>query len=153
MQSLELKIPPPIVAVLIAIAMWGVSSIVPVLEVPIQSRLIVASAIAAIGIVVVISGTIAFHQAETTINPMKPESTSSLVSSGIYRFTRNPMYMGLLLVTIAWAVFLSSPLTLLGSLVFFVYISHFQILPEERVLLGIFGDEYSTYQTKVRRWI
>jgi protein-S-isoprenylcysteine O-methyltransferase Ste14 len=153
MQSLELKIPPPIVAAFIAIAMWGISSIAPVLEIPMPYRSIVAIAIASIGIAISLAGTISFRQANTTVNPMKPESTSSLVSSGIYRFTRNPMYMGFLLVLIAWAVFLSSPFSLIGSLVFLLYINHFQIAPEERVLSKLFGSDYSTYQTQVRRWI
>jgi protein-S-isoprenylcysteine O-methyltransferase Ste14 len=79
---------------------------------------------------------------------MKPELTSSLVSAGIYKVTRNPMYLGLLFLLTAWAAFLVSPGALIGSLAFFFYIDRFQI-----VLLGIFGNEYSDYQIRVHRWL
>ncbi len=84
---------------------------------------------------------------------MKPQSATSLVSSGVYRQTRNPMYVGLLLVVVAWAVLLSAPWTLLGPLCFVAYIGRYQIAPEERVLAGLFGSEYAAYQARVRRWL
>jgi protein-S-isoprenylcysteine O-methyltransferase Ste14 len=84
---------------------------------------------------------------------LKPEATSSLVTSGVYRFTRNPMYVGLALVLLAWAVFLSSAWTMLGPLTFILYMTRFQIMPEEKVLSGMFGAAYSAYQAKVRRWL
>ncbi len=153
MQSLELKIPPPIVALLVAIAMWGIASITPVLQFLTFDRVPIAMAIAVVGLVLMVAGNISFRQAKTTINPMQPAAASSLVSSGIYRFTRNPMYLGMLIVLIAWAVFLWSPLALLGLPVFFLYIDRFQIVPEERALATLFGTAYATYQTQVRRWL
>jgi protein-S-isoprenylcysteine O-methyltransferase Ste14 len=153
MQSLELKIPPPIIAVLIAIAMWGISLITPLLAVPRNYLIPLAIAIALIGGAFAIAGNISFHQVKTTVNPMRPESASSLVCSGVYKFTRNPMYLGMLIVLVAWAIFLSSPGALLGLLAFFFYIDRFQIAPEERVLSRLFGNDYATYQTKVRRWV
>ena len=153
MQTLELKIPPPAVALLIAGSMWGISLIAPVLEVPALMRVVVAVTIALAGVGVSLAGVIAFRRARTTVNPMKPETTSSLVCSGIYRATRNPMYVGVLFVLVAWAVFLSSAWTLLGPLVFMLYINRFQIEPEERVLLAMFGADYSAYKSKVRRWL
>jgi protein-S-isoprenylcysteine O-methyltransferase Ste14 len=153
MQSLELKIPPPIIAVLVAIAMWGISFITPLLKVPTTYRLPLAMAIAVVGGVLMVAGNISFRQAKTTVNPMKPESASSLVSSGVYRFTRNPMYLGMLTVLFAWAVFLSSSWSLFGLLAFFLYIDRFQIAPEEKALTRLFGTDYAAYQTKVRRWI
>ncbi|MBW4552543.1 MAG: isoprenylcysteine carboxylmethyltransferase family protein [Aphanocapsa sp. GSE-SYN-MK-11-07L] len=153
MQSLELKIPPPVIAALVAIAMWGISLMTPLLEMFTPYCVFVAIAIALIGIAFNISGIISFRQARTTVNPMKPESASSLVSSGIYRVTRNPMYVGFLFVLIAWAAFLSSPWALLGPLAFFLYISRFQIAPEERVLSRLFGTDYSAYKAKVRQWL
>src|SRR5664279_3386787 len=98
-----------------------------------------ALAIAAVGAAFSVGGVIAFRRAKTTVNPMKPEAASSLVSSGVYRATRNPMYVGLLLVLVAWAVFLSSFLALLGPLAFIACIGRFQITPEERVLSALFG--------------
>jgi len=141
---LELKIPPPAVAVFAAIVMWGVSRATPSWEIP---------ALARIGVAFSVSGVIAFRRAKTTINPTTPEAASSLVSSGVYRATRNPMYVGLLLVLVAWAVFLSSGWALPGPLVFAAYIRRFQITPEERVLSALFGTEYSAYKARVRRWL
>src|SRR3972149_474945 len=92
MQTLELKIPPPAVAVLIAGAMWGISLVTPLLEVPAFIRVAVAVTIAPAGGGYSLAGVISFRRARTTVNPMKPESTSSLVCSGVYRLTRNPMY-------------------------------------------------------------
>ena len=153
MQALELKIPPPAVAVLIAGAMWGISLVVPLLEMPTFIRVAAALAIALAGVGFSLAGVISFRRARTTVNPMKPETTSSLVCSGIYRVTRNPMYVGLLFVLVAWAVFLSSVWALLGPLAFVLYINRFQIAPEERVLSTMFGTSYSAYKSRVRRWL
>jgi protein-S-isoprenylcysteine O-methyltransferase Ste14 len=153
MPSLELKIPPPVVALLIAVAMWGIAFLAPVVEVPTLFRVCIAVAIALAGAAFSFSGIMSFRRAHTTVNPMKPQAASSLVSSGIYRVTRNPMYVGLLFVLVAWAAFLSTAWSLLGPLAFFLYIGRFQITPEERVLLELFGAEYSGYKAKVRRWL
>jgi protein-S-isoprenylcysteine O-methyltransferase Ste14 len=153
MQALELKIPPPVVALLVAAAMWGISLATPSVEVPALVRVVAAIAIALAGVGTVIAGALAFRRAKTTVNPLKPETTSSLVTSGVYRFTRNPMYVGLALVLLSWAVFVSSALALLGPLVFVLYINRFQVVPEERVLSSMFGAAYSAYQAKVRRWL
>ena len=153
MHALELKIPPPVIALLIAPAMWGISLVTPLADVPAPVRLFAAMAIALTGVVTAIAGVAAFRRAKTTLNPLKPEASSSLVTSGIYRITRNPMYVGLALALIAWAVFLSSAWALLGPVVFALYMNRFQIGPEERVLLGMFGAAYSAYQAKVRRWL
>ena len=153
MQALELKIPPPAVAVLLAGAMWGISLVAPLLEVPACIRVAAAVTIALVGGGFSLAAVISFRRARTTVNPMKPETTSSLVCSGIYGVTRNPMYVGLLLVLVAWAVFLSSAWTLLGPLAFVLYINRFQIAPEERVLSAMFGTGYSAYKSRVRRWL
>lgn len=153
MQSLELKIPPPAVAAVIAAAMWGGSLVVPLLEVPTLFRVPLAIAIALAGGAFSLAGILSFRHARTTINPREPEAASSLVTSGIYRVTRNPMYLGLLLILVAWAAFLSSVWMAVGPLAFFLYIGRFQIAPEERVLLKLFGTKYSAYKTRVRRWV
>ena len=153
MRALELKIPPPAVALLIAAAMWGVSLATRLAFVPARIRLAAGIAIALAGVATAISGVVAFWRAKTTVNPLKPATSSSLVTSGIYRITRNPMYVGLALVLLAWAVFLSSVWSLVGPLVFALYMTRFQIVPEERILLGLFGAAYSAYQAKVRRWL
>jgi len=153
MNALELKIPPPAMALLMACAMWAASWAAPMAYMPDGIRVLAAIAIAIAGIATAISGVIAFRRARTTVNPLKPETSSSLVTSGIYRFTRNPMYVGLTLVLLGWAVFLPSVWTLLGPLVFVLYMTRFQIVPEERALAGLFGATYFEYQANVRRWI
>ena len=153
MNWLELKVPPPAVALLTCAAMWGFSLFTPVLDVSMFNRAIAALVIASIGAIVAVSGAAGFRKAKTTLNPTTPQSASSLVTSGIYRYTRNPMYVGVLLVIVGWAAFLSSPWALLGPVVFVLYITRFQIQPEERVLSGLFGAAYIDYQSRVRRWL
>ena len=153
MQTLELQIPPPAVTLLMASAMWGVTWVAPSLEVPAFPRITVAIAIALVGFGFALAGIVSFRRAKTTVNPKKPSNATSLVSSGIYRVTRNPMYVGLLFVLVAWAVFLSCVWALLGPLAFVLYMSRFQISPEERALAAMFSSEYSSYKEKVRRWL
>lgn len=153
MASLDAKIPPPAVAAATAVAMWAASWLAPLLQLPSALRLGAAGAIALVGIAFSAAGVLAFRRARTTLNPTKPEQTSALVSSGVYRVTRNPMYVGLSCVLVAWAVFLSSAWALLGPVAFMLYIGRFQIEPEERALAKLFGREYADYQAKVRRWL
>ena len=152
MNALELKVPPPAVGLLIAAAMWGIAQVSPAtLAVP--NPHFAAAVIALAGITFDIAGIISFQRAKTTINPLRPNKTTSLVSSGVYRITRNPMYVGMLFLLIAWAIFMSSPWALLGPLAFVLYMNRFQISPEERVLEGLFGDDFANYRKKVRRWL
>ena len=153
MASLEVKIPPPVVAFLVALAMWAVSLVAPALQLPTLVRVFAAIGVALVGGGFSLAGAIAFRRARTTVNPMKPQAASSLVSSGIYKVTRNPMYVGWLLVLIGWATFLSSPWAVLGPVAFVFYIGRFQIAPEERALAALFGTEYAAYKSRVRRWL
>jgi protein-S-isoprenylcysteine O-methyltransferase Ste14 len=98
-------------------------------------------------------GVFSFRRAGTTVNPMKPETSSSLVTSGIYKLTRNPMYLGFLLILLGWAVFLSSILAFLFLPAFIVYMNHFQIEPEERALATLFGQAFAAYKARARRWL
>lgn len=153
MNALELKIPPPLIALLAGIGMWGLALYTPGVQLPAVARIMGAAVVALVGGAISLAGLVAFRRAKTTVNPMKPESASSLVSSGVYRFTRNPMYVGLLFVLIGWAVYLAAPWSLLGPAFFVAYIGRFQIKPEERVLASMFGSEFAMYQSRVRRWL
>lgn len=153
MRALELKIPPPIVALVVSVAMWGISLVTPRFEISPAFRYATVTLIALAGFGFAISGVRAIRRARTTISPIKPESATSLVTSGVYRFTRNPMYLGLCLVLLAWAVFLSSAWAVLGPVAFVLYINRFQIAPEEKVLSKLFGQAFAEYQSKVRRWL
>ncbi len=84
---------------------------------------------------------------------MKPEAASSLVSTGIYRLSRNPMYVGLVFLLLALLVYLASALSIIGVLVFVLYINAFQIKPEERALMRKFGADFAEYKSRVRRWL
>jgi protein-S-isoprenylcysteine O-methyltransferase Ste14 len=153
MTSLESKIPPPFVALVTALAMWGISRLAPLLPTPDALRLGAAAAILFVGIAFSVAGMLAFRRARTTFDPMKPERASSLVTSGVYRITRNPMYVGLSCDLVAWAVFLSSAWSLLGLVAFVLYIARFQIEPEERALAKLFDNDYAAYRATVRRWL
>ena len=119
----------------------------------ITPRLLSAIVLACIGLSISIAGMLAFRRAKTTVNPVKASLASSLVVQGVYRYTRNPMYVGLLLTLLAWAVFLANPLAVLWVVVYVLYITRFQIIPEERVLASLFGAEYEAYKGRVRRWV
>ena len=133
--------------------MWIASLFATPLDIPFSIRAVTAASIALTGVGIILAGIVSFGRAKTTVNPMKPTTTSSLVTSGIYRLTRNPMYVGLLLVLVAWTVFLSSVWPAIGPVVFVLYINRFQITPEERVLSTMFGADYSAYRSRVRRWL
>jgi protein-S-isoprenylcysteine O-methyltransferase Ste14 len=151
-HPLDTRIPPPLVALIVALLMWNAAAWAPALQAP-AWREPLALALAALGAAFDLSGLWAFHRARTTVNPMKPDKASSLVSGGVYRITRNPMYVGLALFLTALTVYLWSPLAVLGPPLFVAYIGRFQIAPEERVLHERFGPAYASYCARVRRWL
>ena len=153
MRALELKIPPPVVALLCAALMWGLAHKWPAFAWQHALRGPLALALAACGLACDLSGLIAFRRHRTTVNPLAPDRSTAIVQDGIYRFTRNPMYLGMALLLAAWAVWQSNWLCLLVLPVFLVYITRFQIMPEERILLARFNNEYAAYLRAVRRWI
>ena len=153
MRVLELKVPPPALALVTAVLMWLASRSSPGLAFVLPAGNLLAIGLAAIGLIVAISGVVTFRRARTTLNPTKPEASSSLVSWGIYKITRNPMYLGLLLELTAWAIFLSNWFAVLFLPVFVVYINRFQIIPEEQALTSLFAREFVDYQSRVRRWL
>lgn len=153
MSALELKVPPPVVALLMAAAMWGVALSGAPIDIPDGLRHVLAATFALCGGCISVAGIIGLRRARTTVNPLKPENASSLVTAGVYRFTRNPMYLGLVFVLLGWAVLLSSVWALLGPIAFVLYIDRFQIEPEERALAATFGASLSEYRARVRRWI
>ncbi len=152
MAFLEHKIPPPIVALILMICMWSVSAIGPQFQLPTLIGRALIIGITVLGIAIPVSGTIAFRKARTTVNPLKPEQATSLVKSGVFQFSRNPMYLGMSLVLVAWAISLSSLFALCLAPIFVLYITRFQIQPEERALAEVFGEEFDAYRKSVRRW-
>lgn len=153
MGWLESRVPPPAVALLFAGAMWLLARKFPSLFAQIPMKSVIAFTLAALALAITVAGAIEFRRAKTTVNPLKPEATSALVTRGIYRFTRNPMYVGMSIILLAWAVYLSHPLSLLGVAAFAAYIHRFQIVPEERALRALFPGAFEAYSRKVRRWV
>lgn len=153
MYVLELKIPPLVVVALFALAMWLLAQLVPPLALSEVWRLIFAIGFATAGVAVALSGVLAFRRANTTVDPRVPQQSSSLVIRGIYRYSRNPMYLGFLLLLAALACYLMSAAALVLLPLFVLYMNRFQIVPEERHLLHKFGAEYQAYTTQVRRWL
>ena len=153
MNRLENRIPPPLVAASFALVMWLSERHLPNLTLDADLRVTAALTLLMLGTIFSLAGVIAFRRARTTVNPLKPETSSSLVDSGVYRITRNPMYAGFALWLLAWAVYLSSPLTLLGLVGFIAYMNRFQIGPEERALATLFGEDFIRYRARVRRWL
>jgi protein-S-isoprenylcysteine O-methyltransferase Ste14 len=104
-----------------------------------------------LGAAVALAGVRRFRRAGTTVLPFG--GTSQLVSLGVYRFTRNPMYLGMALGYAGLAVLLNSVWCLLLLPVALVSVHVLAIRPEERYLSKKFGEEYRDYLKRVRRWI
>ena len=153
MNALELKVPPLVLVLVLAGAMWFTAMQFLSLAFPLPWRHGLAATVSTVGILFLLAGLYEFQKARTTFNPMKPDAASSVVTSGIYRVSRNPMYVGFLLVLIGWAIFLSHPLPFLFLPVFVAYMNRFQISPEERALSAKFGEEYDRYKQGIRRWL
>ncbi|HBN13954.1 MAG: protein-S-isoprenylcysteine methyltransferase [Gammaproteobacteria bacterium] len=153
MQSLELKIPPLALVVLFAGLMWLLARLTPGFDYAVPLRQLLVAVVSALAVLIALAGVASFRQASTTVNPLNPENSSALVVSGIYRITRNPMYLGFLLLLAAWALMLANLAVLLLLPVFVWYMDRFQILPEERALAGLFGNDYTNYCARVRRWL
>ena len=151
-SRLDLKVPPPAVAALCALLMWTATRQFPGLEFENPVRSFASGSLAMAGLFFDIAGFLAFQDRQTTINPFNPAGTTVLVQHGIYRFTRNPMYVGQLLLLSSWAVWLSHFAALIGLPVFVAYLTRFQIIPEERILAAKFGEAYSNYAKRARRW-
>lgn len=153
MNVLENKIPPPLVGLFIALAMWGISTITPVILLTSTVKISLVVTFMAVGTFFDLAGVISFRMAKTTVNPLKPNTASSLVTSGIYQVTRNPMYVGFVAFLLAWASFLGSVWGLILIPLYILYIQRFQIVPEERALTALFKEEFIQYKAKVRPWL
>lgn len=153
MSALDLKVPPPLVALACAGLAWLLVHYSPGLVFPLPGRVWIATAFVLAGITLDLSGLVVFRKAQTTINPLAPGKSTAVVQTGPYAFTRNPMYLGMASVLFGYCVYLANPLSVFSVLVFCAYITRFQIIPEERLLLGKFGEAYARYKDTVRRWI
>jgi len=153
MPSLDNRIPPPLVALIVAVGIWAASFLTGRLALLGPARFILAGAFFVIAVVFAVPAIRALRRAKTTLDPIHLDQTTKVVTSGVYSHSRNPIYLALASLLFAWAVLLDVPLGFLGPLFFITYMNRYQIVPEERVLEARFGAPYVAYKARVRRWI
>jgi protein-S-isoprenylcysteine O-methyltransferase Ste14 len=153
LKALEHRIPPPLVGLVLAGVMWLLGPLSPALPWDAGARNMLTGVLAAAGVAFDLTALAGFLRARTTVNPLRPGNTSTLVTDGVYRITRNPMYLGMALLLAAWAVYLSTILPAAGPVLFVLYMNRFQIAPEERAMREKFGAACEAYAGQVRRWL
>ena len=153
MRSLETKIPPPAVMLVLGFFSWVGARLFPSLSFTLMGQSAAALGLVLGGVALNLGPKLAFARAGTTVSPLKLGSSSRLVTSGIYRYTRNPMYLGHAAILLGWAVYLGNAATLVGVPAFVLYISRFQIQPEERYLSTLFPERYAAFARQTRRWL
>jgi len=150
---LDAKLPPPVVMLLCGAAVWAAAHAWPALAIALPWRGPLGTGVFALGLAIEVAAAARFFLARTTVNPMSPQKASTLVIGGLNRFSRNPMYVGQALLLVGWALWLAHALAPLGAIVYVLWITRFQILPEERALAARFGADYAAYRARVRRWL
>ena len=153
MKTLELKIPPVVTMIVVAMVMILLAQVFPEFTLTFSLKKELSIVIVIAGILVAMSGVWAFHNARTTLNPLLPSDTKSIVSYGIFKVSRNPMYLGFLISLIGLAVYLLNIIAFVSIFVFKIFMDELHIKPEEKVLQKKFGKAYSDYLDKVPRWI
>ena len=154
---MELKVIPIVQVAIALILMTLLQHLIPVLNysaaISPKISLTLVILLLCSAIVIVLFAVYNFRQHQTTVNPTKPETSSKVVDKGVYRYSRNPMYLAMLLGLLAYACYLENPLAFAICGLFFMYIRKYQIIPEERMLTQLFGQEYLDYKKRVRRWL
>lgn len=153
MRMLQLKVPPVVVTLLFGLLIWLAARILPGPVCHGLACTVVAGVLGCLGGAIAVGGVWQFRRARTTVHPLRPETATTLVTFGVYRFTRNPMYLGLLLGLFGWAILLGQPAALLLAAGYVPVMNRLQIVPEEQALRTRFGAAFSDYQTRVRRWL
>ena len=148
---LNTKIPPPIVAILFAVMIFYFSDSFAYVDLPF--KIYISLFFVLLGFFITFSSARNFKKKETTVNPIKPEEASQLVTDGFFKITRNPMYLGMLLFLLGLSIYNGLIVGLVILPLFVGYITFFQIIPEESAMIEIFGEDYKAYMKKVRRWI
>ncbi len=153
LDRVELKVPPPAVTLAVGLLMWGLARWLPMFEFALPWRRALAWAFVLVGIALMSACALQFRRAGTTVNPMTPAKTSALVDTGLYRFSRNPIYLADGLILVGWGIWLANAASLAAIALFVAYLDRFQIEPEERALHAAFGAGFDAYRARVRRWI
>lgn len=150
---MELKIPPPLYLLACFLLMWLLAAYAPASSWESEHLRFLGTTFMAIGVSFDVWSLVGFVKSKTTINPINPEKASQLVTDDLYRITRNPMYLGMALILVGWAIYLGGLSSFLLIPVFVYLLTKYQIIPEERILENLFGEEYLHYKSRVRRWI
>lgn len=150
---MHLRIPPLLLTLIVAVLMSLSARLMPLGFDTGRFGLVVGAILGVLGLALSAAGLLSFLQKDTTANPMEVHSASALVTTGLYRFSRNPMYLGMLLFLAGLAVYLGNVLSVLLCLSFVLYMNAFQIRPEEAAMESLFGEEFETYRKRVRRWL
>lgn len=150
---MKIKLPPPLYGVITALIMWILDAYLPLLHWLPESFAVIAWLPLSLGLVAVAGALLQFVRSKTTPDPFRPERASTLVVSGVYNFSRNPMYFGLLMFLLAWAIYLGSLGGLICLPIFMWLLTNQQIKFEEAALTQRFGEQYEQYMQRVRRWI
>ena len=153
MKYLELKVPPVLLLFIVMGLMSLVSRLFPIWHFEFPYQTILSFDLISLGAIVAIMAVVNCKDANTTVNPMNPDKSSALVAQGAFRFSRNPMYLGMVLALLGFAVYLGTVAAISLLPVFIAYMTQFQIKPEERYLTEKFGNKYLHYVEQVRRWI
>jgi protein-S-isoprenylcysteine O-methyltransferase Ste14 len=148
-----LRMPPVAIFLIVASLMWAPGAWLPSWRIALPGRALIAVLLLLAAGAIGIAGVRAFGRARTTVDPLRPAKASALVTTGIYRRTRNPMYVALAIALLAWAVWLAHPFALPGVAAFVVWMNRFQIAREESALRALFGPEFERYCSEVRRWL
>jgi protein-S-isoprenylcysteine O-methyltransferase Ste14 len=152
MHWLETRVPPPVVLLVLAAAATGIAYLTPGLGLHVPYASMAATLLFLTGLTLNLLPKVVFRRARTTANPFRPAATTHLITSGIYGYTRNPMYLGHALILSGWVVYLGSVLALVVVPMFVLYITRFQIRPEERVLAANFPN-YKAFCRRSPRWL
>lgn len=148
---MKTKIPPPIIALICIVINYLSTYLINPIKFP--NIEIIGGLILLLGVVTAVLAILLFKKDKTTVNPRDPEKTTTLVTNGIFSITRNPMYLGLFLSISSTILFFGSWFGIIILMFFVWYINKFQIIPEEEAMEKLFGNKYSEYRQKVRRWI
>ncbi len=149
---MELKVPPVIVFLVFVLGMYLLSTFLPFGFFDFFGRLPLAKILIGVAAAIGLVSLVQFFVSKTTVNPNTPDKASSLVTNGLYTFSRNPMYLAMLLLLLAVGLFFGNAFNTLIAAGFVGYMNRFQIVPEEHILLDKFGKKYTEYLTKTRRW-
>ena len=147
----KLKIPPPILVIILITSIYFSSDKLDLISIP--YRTLFSIVILSIGILIIINPVVKFIKSKTTVNPVEFKNVEKLVTSGIYKYSRNPMYLGMIMIIISTTVYYLNFYSLLTPFIFYFWINRFQIKREEVFLEEKFGQEYLSYNTKTRRCI